>query len=148
MNKNEIHSARILNAPVELVYQAFANPLHLKHWWGPHGFTNTIHTFDLKPGGHWTLTMHGPEKGHYENASVFDTVIPNQLVSWNRITQPLFDMAIAFEKIDNFTSKISFRMLFETAEAAEKIRKFVVPNNEENFDRLEAELKQMKMNEQ
>jgi len=146
MNKNEIHSARVLNAPVELVYQAFANPQHLKHWWGPHGFTNTIHTFDLQPGGKWMLTMHGPEKGHYENAAVFDTVTPNQLVSWKRISQPLFDMEIAFEKIDDSTSKIAFRMLFETVEACEKIRKFVEPNNEENFDRLTIELSKMKMN--
>lgn len=143
MNNNEIHSTRVLNAPVELLYQAFANPLYLKNWWGPHGFTNTIHTFDLKPGGHWNLTMHGPEKGHYENASIFDTVIPNQLVSWKRKTQPLFDMTIVFEKIDDNTSKINFKMLFETVEAAEKIKKFVVPNNEENFDRLEIEIQNM-----
>lgn len=137
MNNYEIFSSRILNSPVEIVYQAFENPMHLKNWWGPKGFTNTFHEFDLKPNGNWKLTMHGPEKGNYENSAIFKTVIPNKLVSWKRISQPLFDMEIAFEKLDDNNSEISFKMIFETVEECEKLRKFVVPNNEENFDRLE-----------
>ena len=37
-------------------------------------------------------------------------------------------------------SKISFRMIFKTVEECEKMKKIVVPKNEENFDRLEREL--------
>lgn len=143
MNQNsdlEIFSARIVNAPIAMVYQAFANPLHLQHWWGPEGFTNTIHEFDLQPGGKWILTMHGPEKGNYENSSVFKTVIPNQLVSWTRISQPFFDMEVGFEPVSDSTTKISFRMIFNSAADCEKIKRFALPNNEENFDRLERTL--------
>ena len=105
----EIFNSRILNAPVEIVYQAFANPLHLKEWWGPEGFTNTIHEFDLQPGGKWTLTMHGPEAGHYENASVFQIVEPLKRVAWKRVSQPLFDMEIAFTKRLSFMTAIQQR---------------------------------------
>lgn len=136
----EIYSARIVNAPVAIVYQAFADPLQLQHWWGPEGFTNTIHEFDLQPGGKWRLTMHGPEKGNYENASVFKTIIPNKLVSWTRISQPLFDMEVGFEQASDSKTKISFRMIFNSAADCEKIKRFAVPNNEENFDRLERAL--------
>ena len=143
MNSNldrEIFSARILNSPVEIVYQAFANPLHLKEWWGPEGFTNTIHEFDLKPGGKWMLTMHGPEKGNYENESVFKTIQPLQLISWKRVSKPLFDMEIGFKKLSDSKTEISFRMMFDTAEDCEKMKNFVLPKNEENFDRLEKEI--------
>lgn len=58
MNNREIFSSRILKSPVEKVYKAFENPEHLKNWWGPEGFTNTIHEFYLKPGGNWIPTMH------------------------------------------------------------------------------------------
>lgn len=143
MNNREIFSSRILKSPVEKVFKAFENPEHLKNWWGPEGFTNTIHEFDLKPGGKWILTMHGPDKGNYENSSVFTQVVPNELVSWKRSSQPLFDMEIAFEKIDENTTLFSFRMIFETADACEKIRDFVIPKNEENFDRLEREIQKM-----
>jgi uncharacterized protein YndB with AHSA1/START domain len=144
MNHREIFSSRILNVPVAIVYKAFENPNHLKKWWGPEGFTNTFHEFNLKPGGNWKLTMHGPEKGHYENSSVFTTVIPNKLVSWKRNSPPLFDMEIQFEKLDEMTSKISFRMIFESIEDCNKIKSFAEPKNEENFDRLEREIKNIK----
>ena len=136
----EIFSTRILNSKVEDVYKAFADPSHLKNWWGPNGFTNTIHEFDLKSGGKWILTMHGPEKGNYENSSIFKIVKPNEFISWKRISQPLFDMEIAFEKIEDSKTQISFRMIFETVEECNKIRPFVEPKNEENFDRLEKEI--------
>jgi Activator of Hsp90 ATPase homolog 1-like protein len=140
----EILSSRILNYPVEAGYHAFANPTHLKNWWGPHGFTNTIHEFDLRPGGKWTLTMHGPEVGNYENESIFTKVVPLELVAWKRISKPLFDMEVAFEKLEPSKMLISFRMIFETVDECEKIKKFAIPKNEENFDRLENELKNIK----
>jgi len=143
MKNREILSSRIINSPVEMVYQAFENPNHLKNWWGPEGFTNTIHEFDLRVGGNWILTMHGPEKGNYENSSVFKTVLLNKLISWERKSQPLFDMEIAFEKLEENKTQISFKMIFATAEECEKMRKFVEPKNEENFNRLEREIKTM-----
>ena len=143
MKNHEIISSRIINSPVEMVYQAFENPNHLKNWWGPEGFTNTIHEFDLRAGGNWILTMHGPEKGNYENSSVFKTVLPNKLISWERKSQPLFDMEIAFEKLEENKTQISFKMIFATAEECEKMRKYVEPKNEENFNRLEREIKTM-----
>lgn len=137
---HEIYSSRVLNAPIEKVYQSFVNPIHLEKWWGPHGFTNTFHEFDLRPGGKWTLTMHGPEKGNYENSSVFRDIEPLKLISWSRVSQPLFDMEVGFEKLENNLTKISFRMIFASAKACDKIRAFAGPKNEENFDRLEQEL--------
>jgi uncharacterized protein YndB with AHSA1/START domain len=136
----EIFSSRILNFPVGKVYHAFSNPNILKLWWGPEGFTNTIHEFDLKPGGNWILSQHGPENGNYENASVFKTITPNKLVTWKRISKPLFDMEIAFEELEDNKTEISFKMIFDTSEECEKIKKFAQPKNEENFDRLEREL--------
>ena len=138
--EQEIYSSRVLNAPIKRVYEAFSNSKHLKNWWGPKGFTNTFHEFDLRSGGKWILTMHGPEVGNYENESVFKTVEPLKLIAWKRISKPLFDMEVAFEEINKSTTKISFRMIFETVEECEKIRRFAEPKNEENFDRLEDEL--------
>lgn len=147
MNQNsdlEIYSSRVLNAPINLVYEVFANPKILQNWWGPEGFTNTFHEFELKPEGKWILTMHGKEAGNYENSSVFKTVISEKLVAWKRISQPIFDMEVGFEKINDFQTKISFRMIFETEKECEKIKSFALPKNEENFDRLERELLKMK----
>ena len=140
ISENDIYSSRVLNASLQMAYKAFSNPLHLQKWWGPAGFTNTIHEFDLRPEGKWHLTMHGPEKGNYENLSIFKVVIPYQLITWTRISQPHFDMEVGFEPINDLKTKISFRMIFTTVEECLKIKKFIVPNNEQNFDRLERTL--------
>ena len=142
----EIYSSRAVNAPLDLLYQAFANPLILKKWWGPEGFTNTIHEFDLRHEGNLILTMNGPENGNNENSSVFKIVTPFQLVSWTRLSQPLFDMGVIFEEIEQSKSKIAFRMIFNTIEECAKMKDFVLPKNEENFDRLERVLLDMLSN--
>jgi uncharacterized protein YndB with AHSA1/START domain len=133
----EIINFRVLNFSTEEVFQAFENPDLLMKWWGPKGFTNTFHVFDLQVDGVWKLTMHGPEKGNYENESIFSEVEKNKRVAWKRITQPLFNMVVEFEEIDSKSSKITFHMSFDSVEECNKIRRFATPSNEENFDRLE-----------
>ena len=49
-----VHS-RLIDAPRERVFKAFSDPVHLARWWGPNGFTSTVHEFDLRPGGTWRL---------------------------------------------------------------------------------------------
>ncbi len=139
-SNREIFSTRVLNASLEVAYQAFANPMHLQRWWGPEGFTTTFHEFDLRPGGKWILTMHGPEKGNYENSSIFKVVEPHKLITWTRVSQPYFDMEVEFQKLNDSKTSISFKMIFDTAEECDKIKRFAGPKNEENFDRLEREL--------
>ena len=139
-NEKELTIERDINAPRDAVWEAWTNPEMLKKWWGPERFTNTIHEFDLRPEGKWLLTMHGHEKGNFENSSIFKIVIPHKLITWTRVSQPLFDMEVGFEQLNHSKSKISFRMIFNTVEECNKIKDFVVPKNEENFDRLEREL--------
>lgn len=139
----EIRSSRMVNASQELVYTAWTNPNHLKNWWGPAGFTNTFNEFDLRIGGKWKFIMHGPDKGNYVNECEFVKIEKPMLVAWKRHSQPLFKVVATFEKISNDQTKIVFRMVFETAHECNKVKKFAIDLNEENFDKLENELKKM-----
>jgi uncharacterized protein YndB with AHSA1/START domain len=49
------------DAPVERVWQLWANPRLLERWWGPPTYPATFVDHDLKPGGHVTYFMTGPE---------------------------------------------------------------------------------------
>ena len=139
---NEIISTRIINAPREKVYRAFANPQHLKNWWGPAGFTNTFYEFDLRAGGKWKFTMHGPDGANYENESEFVEIEENERIVFNHIVNPLFQMIITFEETEGKT-KFGFRMIFATEELCNQLKPICIPSNEQNFDRLEAELARM-----
>ena len=140
---SEIVSSRIVNASRELVYAAWTDPNHLKNWWGPAGFTNTFHEFDLRPGGRWIYTMHGPEKGNYQNDVEFLAIDRPSFIAWKRHSKPLFQVVATFEEVTSDKTKVIFKMLFETAEECAKLKPYVVDKNEENFDRLEVELTKM-----
>ena len=58
-----------------------------------------------------------------------------------------FDMEVGFDVVTEGQTIISFTMMFGTAEECEKMIKFVVPKNEENFDRLERVLVKMQERE-
>ena len=136
----EIVSTRIFNFHRELVFKAWSNPEHLQKWWGPAGFTNTFQEFDFRIGGKWRFIMHGPDKGNYKNECEFLKIESPSLIAWKRHTQPYFKVLVTFDEIYEFQTKIVFKMLFETAEECNKVKRFVVDKNEENFDKLENEL--------
>ena len=139
---SEIVSTRMINAPRERVYRAFANPEHLKNWWGPAGFTNTFYEFDLCARGKWKFTMHAPDGANYENESEFVEIVENERIVFNHIVNPLFQMVITFEEAKGKT-KFGFRMIFETEKICNQFKPICLPSNEQNFDRLEAELARM-----
>ena len=139
----EIVNTRIFNVPNEFIFRAWSEPDHLKNWWGPAGFTNTFNEFDFRVGGKWCFVMHGPDKGNYTNECEFIKIEKPSLIAWKRYSQPIFQVVTTFEEIENNKTKLIFRMLFNTASECEKLKKFVVDKNEENFDRLENELLKM-----
>ncbi|MDF2960386.1 MAG: ATPase [Paenibacillus sp.] len=54
---NELILERVFDAPRELVFKAFSEAEHLKHWWGPRGWTLTVCNVDFRPGGVWHYCM-------------------------------------------------------------------------------------------
>jgi uncharacterized protein YndB with AHSA1/START domain len=111
----EIIISKKLNAPVELVWEAWTKPEHIVQWWGPNGFTNTIHTMNVIAGGEWDLIMHGPDGTDYKNKSIFKEVIPFKKIVYEHLSSPWFLATINFEAQGEQTL-ITWHMLFETAE--------------------------------
>jgi uncharacterized protein YndB with AHSA1/START domain len=136
--ENSIQHIRLYDYNRQQVWNAIANADHLKIWWGPKGFTNTFHEFDFKVGGIWRYTMHGPDKGNYENEVKFIQVQPPSFVAWDRISNPKFQMQIGLDEVGAQHTELSFTMLFDTEAERDKLLKFVKDKNEENLDRLEA----------
>ncbi len=49
------------DAPVDEVWQLWADPRQLERWWGPPTYPATFEKHDLSPGGEVTYFMTGPE---------------------------------------------------------------------------------------
>ena len=118
----ELVISRVLNAPRELVWQVWTNPDHIKNWWGPNGFTNTIFTMEVKPGGVWDFIMHGPDGTDYKNKSIYKEVVKPERIVFDHVSGPKFQTTITFEEQDNKTL-LTWRMLFATKEELEQVIK-------------------------
>src|SRR5690606_8428870 len=49
--ENQINITHTFDAPRELVFKAFTEAEHLKHWWGPKGWTFEVAEAEFRPGG-------------------------------------------------------------------------------------------------
>ena len=135
----EVVTSRVFDHPRESVFAAWADPVRLARWWGPSGFTSTFETFDLRPGGIWRFVMHGPDGVDYKNESVFIEVARPERIVLLHVSGPRFRLAATFAEHGGGTL-LTWRMRFDTAAEYEKLRALVVPANEQNLDRLAAEV--------
>ena len=129
------HTRRLVpHAPARL-FQAFAQPERLAHWWGPAGFSNTFETFEFRPGGRWKYVMHGPDGKSYPNESVFDALDEPSRVVIRHVSLPRYVLTITLTGRDGGT-EVDWNQQFEDPVAAARLRHIVEPANEQNLDRL------------
>ncbi len=125
---NEIHISRTYDAPVAAVWDAWTDPDQVAQWWGPRGFTLTTHSKDLRPGGHWAYTMHGPDGVDYPNKTVYFEVEEHAKLVYdhgaNDDRPPMFRVTVTFAEVDGKTH-MDMTMSLPTPEAAEEARKFI-----------------------
>ena len=140
----EITISRKLNAPIDLVWEAWIKPEHIANWWGPNGFTTTISKMDLTAGGEWNLVMHGPDGTDYKNKSIFKEVILHKKIVYEHVSAPGFVSTISFEEQGEQT-QITWHMLFESAEQFIEVAKAhkVVEGQKQNMEKLIVYLKGM-----
>jgi uncharacterized protein YndB with AHSA1/START domain len=117
----ELHISKKLNAPVELVWKVWTMPEHIANWWGPEGFTNTIHTMDVTKGGEWRLTMHGADGKSFPNKSIFLEIVLHEKIVFQHFN-PDYIATIVFTPEENGTL-MEWTMLFATNELFETVVK-------------------------
>jgi uncharacterized protein YndB with AHSA1/START domain len=121
----EIRITRIYDAPVAAVWDAWTDPKQVAQWWGPRGFTITTHSKDLRAGGHWNYTMHGPDGVDYPNTTKYFEVVEHAKLVYDHggseTAPPLFRVTVLFSAIGGRT-KMEMTMTLATPEAAEATR--------------------------
>jgi uncharacterized protein YndB with AHSA1/START domain len=144
----ELVMTRVLDAPRNLVYEAWTNPKHIAQWWGPKGFTNTIHEMEVKVGGVWRFMMHGPDGTDYPNKVVFEEVVKAERLVYTHGSDQdddpnSFHVTVTFEDQGKKT-KLTMRMVLRSAAALAEAKKFgAVEGGNQTLDRLEAYLPTM-----
>ena len=139
-NSNELKLSRVYDAPVKLVWEAWTDPKKAAKWWGPRGFTITTHSKDLKVGGTWHYTMHGPDGVDYPNKTLYLEVEKYSRLVYDHggydDRPPLFRVTVTFNESKGKT-KMDMTMRFESPAAAKEIAKFIKQaSGNSTWDRL------------
>lgn len=79
----------VVEAPPERVFSALTEPMSLKRWWGPAGFTTPEVEVDLRVGGRYRFGMQPPDGELFHLAGEFlDIEQPSRLVYTFRWEEP------------------------------------------------------------
>lgn len=125
---NELSITRIYEASVQHVWDAWVDPKKAAKWWGPRGFTITTHSKDLRPGGMWHYTMHGPDGTDWINKTIYLEVEKYQKLVYdhggNDEQAPLFRVTVLFTETKGKT-KMEMTMAFPSADVVPGMKKFI-----------------------
>lgn len=133
----EIVMERVFNAPRELVFKAFTEAEHLKHWWGPRGWEITHCTVDLRVGGawHYCFKCMDENQGDFYGFESWGKGVYTDIAGPERFSytdyfsdaegniaegMPPSHITNVFEDLDGKTKVIS-RSRYETAEALKQV---------------------------
>jgi uncharacterized protein YndB with AHSA1/START domain len=79
-----LHITRIFNASRETVWRTWTEPERMKKWWGPKDFTAPSIKNDLRTGGTFVYTMHGPAGSDFDkdmySGGEYEEVIPMEKI--------------------------------------------------------------------
>lgn len=62
----ELTIKRVFDAPRELVFKAWTDPVLVAKWWGPTYFTTPISEIEPRKGGKLYIVMHGPKGTEFD----------------------------------------------------------------------------------
>lgn len=115
----EIVISHVIDAPRELVFEAFTEVRHLSRWWGPEGFTTTTQSFEFRVGGAWDFVMHGPDGTDYPEWITWTELAPPERIELlhgeSRDDPNSFESVLTFEP-DGAATRIEMRTVFRTKE--------------------------------
>src|SRR3954470_18427460 len=111
--------ARVIDAPRELLFEAFTEVRHLSRWWGPDGFTTTTRAFEFRVGGEWDFVMHGPDGTDYQEWISWTEIAPPERIALlhgeSRGDPNAFESVVTFAR-DGAATRIEMHTVFPTKE--------------------------------
>lgn len=149
----ELILERVFNAPRELVFKAFSEAEHLKHWWGPRGWELTVCNVDFRPGGIWHYCMKcmDENQGDFYGFESWGKAVYEEIVEPEKIVyvdyfsdaegnaaegMPSSQITMTFEKHEGKTKLVS-RAQYASAEALKSVMEMGMEQGiTETWDRL------------
>ena len=100
----ELTITRVFDAPRSLVFDAWAEPEHLKRWFAPNNFTVPVCEMDFRAGGKFRLCMRGFGKDHWMNG-VFREIVKPERIVWTGMLDNDTNEVVTTARFEDLGSK-------------------------------------------
>ncbi|MCY4071064.1 MAG: SRPBCC domain-containing protein [Chloroflexi bacterium] len=146
----EIHVTRGFDASRQRIWEMYTQAEHLKHWWGPEGWTLPVCELDFRLGGVWFYCMAGPDDmTSCGKATYLEIDPPRRLVYTDAFADadgrvldsfPEAHITVEFSEDDGRTTVLSV-VRYDTQEQRDQIVEMGAEAGiDQTLDRLEAYL--------
>jgi uncharacterized protein YndB with AHSA1/START domain len=141
ISKRSLSMTRTFDAPIDLLWKVLTTPEYIKDWWGPEGFTNTIRKMDVRKGGTWDFTMHGPDGTDFDNFYHYLEVKPLEKIVMEHRQHPKFTIIVQLYPEGDHT-KVIWQNVFDSIPTMEEtVRAFKADVGlKQNLERLSIHL--------
>jgi uncharacterized protein YndB with AHSA1/START domain len=117
----EIVLVRVYDAPRASVFAAWTDADSLCQWFGPDGYTCTVHEMDARPGGRARLDMTAPDGTVHTGRFDYLDVVPGERLVFDHGSDVdddpgRFRMTITFDEQADGKTVLTLRQLHPTAE--------------------------------
>lgn len=129
-NDTTITLTRMYNAPKDLVFGMFQNPL-VSLWWGPESWPLTDSDMDFVPGGTWHYGMVGPDGTEVWSIATYEEIdAPNKIVYRDAFsnadgdideTRPKGHITITFDETAPNQTKLTLQATYASPEQRQQI---------------------------
>ena len=148
LSEREYQMTRVFAAPRDLVYQAYTDPAHIPHWWGPREVTTVVDVMDVRPGGAWRFIQHHADGSQFAFRGEYREVAPPERLVYTfgaEFTYPGMPRqevpeALTFEEHDGTTLLIAQWSFQSVQDRDGLINSGAEGGMRESWDRLAAHL--------
>jgi uncharacterized protein YndB with AHSA1/START domain len=142
--ENILIHTRILDAPMDLVWEVWTTPEHIKEWWGPNGFSLTTKSMNVEPGKIWDSNMHGWGRD-FDNKIEYVEVKKPSFLSYKHFGESEdynFTVSILFAEVEEKTL-LTMKSIFKSKAIIEELNRRVnaIEGGKQTLNRLENYLK-------
>lgn len=128
VTENSVLLTRLLDAPRELVWQAWTEPQYLSAWWGAKSFTITTMEMNVRPGGVWRFAMHDAQGQNHPGKIVYLEVAPCERLIYSHGRDgddefTPFPVTVTFDEQAGQT-RLTMRLFFDSGEERNDLREF------------------------
>lgn len=108
-SETEIRFTRFFSRPRQLLFAAWTQPEHMRHWWGCDGSSITVCEMDLRVGGSWKIVMRmadGSDQffhGVYREIAAGERLVYSECYDAPQFGSPEWLATVVFEECDGGT---------------------------------------------